>query len=389
MRMSDNLDDFNKKLKEDQEIEKAIELNERRKILAEKDLTLKEHRTELDLSILIKNSAELEQAKTVSFDKLTPEEVAHLVKENDEYMEAAKHAMNFINKEFRGKVPYFRKNLILVLADTGGGKSTAVANIVYETMTQVNPATGKVGKVLVITNEEAAEDFYNRITCFIKGWNYTKHNEFNDEQRKTFSEFIPKLSRDGRLTVIGDTYQGIPGWTRTIEGIETIFNNLIRDGVRYDAVIIDYYQNVASSKNDPRLDINKCQEKLADSLDKFKNSYPAPIIIMAQINKRKDEEDTTPFNVRIKGRKILCDKATFICELVPDHKRLKSTWVIHKSRFTGSVGEYIETGFDRGKFVPYDERFQLSISAIVNKNIERELGKKLPNGISEKEGKDE
>lgn len=369
--MSKELDDFNAAL------EKADELERRKKALAEKDLTLKEHRVGLDLDILVKNSNEIEQAKTISFGQVSQEEIEKLVRENDDYMEAAKHSMRFINKEFKGVVPYFRKNLIVVLADTGQGKSTAVANIAFETITHINPATGKAGRVLVLTNEEAAEDFYNRVTCHIKGWNYTKHDQFNDEQRQAFRDNIPILARNGRLTVIGNTYKGISGWTRTVDGMKTILENLTRDEDWYDVIIIDYYQNVTSSKTDPRLDIYKCQERFADMLDEFKTSYPAPIVVMAQINKLKDEEDTTPYNIRIKGRKTLCDKATFICELIPEHKLLRSKWTIHKSRFTGTVGQSVYTGFDRGKFIPYSLEFQANVSKIVDRNLEREKEQEL------------
>jgi hypothetical protein len=301
--------------------------------------------------------------------------------------------MRFINVEFKSIVPYFRKNLILVLADTGHGKSTAVASIAFETITHKNPATGKTGRVLVLTNEEAAEDFYNRITCHIKGWNYTKHDLFSEEQRKAFREFIPILAKDGRLTVIGNTYQGSAGHTRTPEGIENIFNNLIRDDEQYDAVILDYYQNVNESKVDARLDEWKCQAKLAGILDKFKNQYAAPIVVLAQVNKLRDEEDTTPYSIRIKGRKIICDKATFICELIPEHQLLRSKWIIHKSRFTGTVGQCIYTGYDRGKFVPYSVEFQKNVAKMVNRNLERdkeqELGVPGLHLVEKEEPKDE
>src|SRR5665213_4099829 len=99
--MSKEIDKLNEDAKKD------IELAKRKEILAEKDLTLKEHRVDLDLNALIKNTSEIEQAKNISFGRMTPEEIAQLVKENDEYMEAAKNSMRFINNEFKSKVPYF------------------------------------------------------------------------------------------------------------------------------------------------------------------------------------------------------------------------------------------------------------------------------------------
>lgn len=382
--MSDEIDDFNEKRKKD------LELAKRKEEVFEKDLTLKEHRVNRDLSELIRNTTELEQAKSVNFGCMTPETIAKLVLDNDEYMEAAKNGMLFINKTFRKLVPYFRKNLILVGGDTGDGKSTAVANIIYSTITRVNPATGKAGRVLVLTNEEAPEDFYNRITCLVKGWKYANHDQFSDDQRKDFREHIPIWAKNGRLTIIGDTYQGVPGWTTSVEGIETIFNNLLRDGNIYDAVIIDYYQNIRYSKVDPKADEYECQRKLSGFLDQMKLLYPGPIVVMAQMKKLVDNEDTTPFNVRLKGSKLICDKATFICEIIPERSLLRSRWRVWKSRFTEAVGKSEYTGYDRGKFVIYDEAFQKSVSGLVAKNMEidkeQELGfasKKDDNGGDE------
>lgn len=369
--MSKELDQLNV------EIEKDIDLDRRKKAVQEKDLTLREHRVTRDLRELEKNQAELEEAKSVSFGVMSQENVDQLVFDNREYMEAAKNAMTFINVEFKKIVPYFRKNLILVCGETGDGKSTTVANTVFSTISRINPATDKPGRVLLLTNEEAPEDFYNRITCLVKGWKYTNHNEFSDEQRRTFEEYIPKWANSGRLTIIGDVYQGIPGWTTTPEGIERVFQNLLRDGEIYDTVILDYFQNCTHSKEDPKLDEFMCQRKLASILDRMKLQYPGAIVVMAQIKKLKDDEDTTPFNIRFKGSKLICDKATFICELIPERQLLRSKWRVWKSRFTEAVGQSVYTGYDRGRFVPYSIEFQKNVAKLVEKNLERDKAEQL------------
>jgi KaiC/GvpD/RAD55 family RecA-like ATPase len=379
--MSEELDKIQKQR------ERELELHLREKAFKEKDLTLKEHRVDRDLNELIKNTTELAEGKKVNFGRMTQEDIEELVKSNDEYMKSAKNAMLFINPEFGKIVPYFRKNLILIAGDTGDGKSTTVANIIYSTITKKNPATGKGGKVLVLSNEEAPEDFYNRTTSLLKGWKYTNHDQFTDDQRKTFSEHIPFWAKNGRLTIIGDTYRGISGWTTTVEGIESIFDNLIRDGEHYDAIIIDYYQNVKKSKLNPKLQPWEVQVMLAALLDKMKLKYSGVIVIMAQMKRLTNDEDTTPFNIRLKGSKEICDKATFIAELIPERKMLRSKWVVWKSRFTEAVGKSIYTGYDRGKFVPYSIEFQKNTAKIVEKNLEREKEQEL--GIINQESKEE
>lgn len=366
--MSKELDELNAAIEKDDELER------RKKAVQEKDLTLREYRVGRDLEELEKNTAELEQAKNVKFSRMSSTNVEQLRKDNEEYMAAAKHAMTFINKEFKKAIPYFRKNLILIGGDTGDGKSTTVANLIFSTITQKNPATGKACRVLVLSNEEAPEDFYNRVTCLVKGWKYTNHDQFTDEQRKTFDEWIPKWAGSGRLTIIGDVYEGIPGWTTTPEGIETMLNNVINSSEEpYDVVIIDYYQNVTYSKTNPKFDEFQCQRKLSNMLDQMKRRYPGPIVLMAQMKRLADDEDTTPFNVRLKGSKLICDKATFISELIPERRLLRSRWKVWKSRFTESIGDSLYTGYDRGKFVPYSLEFQANVAKLVNANAERDM----------------
>lgn len=355
----------------DAKMQKDLEMDRLRKEVQEKDLILKEHRVTRELNELVKNKSDLEMGKNVSFGTLSDEKVINLVREVDEYLDAAKKPMLFINSEFKKVVPYFRKNLILVGGDTGDGKSTSVANLIYSTITKINPATGKTGRALVLSNEERPEDFYNRVTCLIKGWKYVNHDEFTEEQRVVFRNNLPILAKNGRLTIIGDVNDGISGWTTSPEGIEQVFENLMRDKEFYDVVIIDYYQNVNQSKDNPKLDEFACQRKLANILDQMKLRYPAPIVLMAQMKRPEDEEDSTPFNVRLKGSKHICDKCTLIIEITPDRPRLRSKWKVHKGRFTESVGQTVYTGFDRGRFVPYDDDFKKRVSAIVNKNLEK------------------
>ena len=303
-----------------------------------------------------------------------------MVASMDEYMKAAKNCMSFVCDAFKGLVPLFRKNLLLILADTGGGKSTVVANIAWQAVSTINPATSKKGRVLVLTNEEVSEDFYARVSCLRNKWAYVKHHEFTEQQKNTFLEDIKILSDNG-LSVIGDTHEGVSGMTSTFEGIEMIFENLIRDRKHYDVIIIDYYQNVASSKMDPRLGPYECQERFAQLLDKYKNIYPAPIVLMAQINKPKDDEDTTPYNIRIKGRKVICDKATYTVELRPNYKICYTAWTVHKSRFTGTTGDVIKTGFDRGRYVPWSKALEAKAAQTLIEQLEEKEADKLPPGV--------
>lgn len=378
--MSETKDETMKKLEE------LAKFEARKKELQAKELTLKERRVENDLNRLNKNDHDLEVAQKTNFGGMTQEQIEHTQRESEEYIEAARECMVFINDSFEGAVPYFRKNLIFIGAPTGDGKSTTVANVVSSTMRQTNPKTGKRRRVLVITNEEKSEDVYNRVTCLAKGWHYTNHNKFTDEQSETFSKYIPLLAKDGWLTVVDDAFGSTPdnpigGVTTSIEGIETIFESLIRNGEYYDAVLIDYYQKVQFSKNNPRMNEWEVQSQLAGILDKYKNLYPAPIILLGQIA-RPDRENTIPFKIRIEGRKVILNSCTAALEMMADRENLRTEWVVHKSRFNENVGNSFHTGYKSGRFVKYTSEFQSEINQMKERKeaatFDKKVGLTLP-----------
>lgn len=345
-------------------------IDAKQKELKGKKLIIEERRVNSEMDRLVQNDRDLEIAKGTNFGALSDEQIEKLRKDNLDYIEGAKNSMRFINKTFDGIIPFFRKNLILIGGKTGEGKSTTVANIVRETITQPNKKTGKRRKVLVITNEEKSEDVYNRVTCLANGWHYTNHDKFTPEMIHTFDKMIPVLAAGGLLTVVDNTYNGSNGMTTTLEGIQTIFENLIRDNIEYDAVIIDYYQNIKHSKNNPQMNEYEVQALLANFLDRMKNEYAAPIIVMAQV--KPPDEAETPFEFRIKGRKVICDPATLIMEMVAHRADLKTEWIIHKSRFTEAIGAHIMTGYDRGRFVEYSVDFQTKVAKIKEERQLRE-----------------
>jgi KaiC/GvpD/RAD55 family RecA-like ATPase len=244
-------------------------------------------------------------------------------------------------------MPFFRKNLILIGALTGSGKSTATANITLATILQGE-------RVLVITNEETPDDVYGRVVALIKGWAYTKHENFSDEQKQITKEMIPILAQ--RLVVIDHNYKGLSDFTTSIEGIQGIFDSLLKNDTKFGCIIIDYYQNVASSKQNPSATTNEISERFAKMLDKFKNEYPAPIVLLSQLMPTNPKSPAA-FRDRIEGRKIITNVATCAVELRANREQGCSEWIFHKSRFNEFIGKSVTTGFQRGKYVKYDANF--------------------------------
>ena len=319
-----------------------------------------EDRIETQYDDLTKRNLETNINESISLVNMSPEKIMQIAEEGDEYLKLARDAKPFINNDFVGMVPYFARNVILAGAPSGNGKSTICANLAYHAL-----LLGQ--KILVISNEEASIDVYNRITCLIKGWAYTEHSNFTQEQLDTFKAMIPKLAK--KITVVDDNFQKVQGQTTTIEGVEAIFESLIRDKAEYDVIIFDYYQNITTSTKFPMWSDWKCQERFAKYLDSFKKRYNAPVIVLAQLSDNLDE----PFKQRIEGRKIIYNTSTCAIEITAEREHLRTAWTIRKSRFASGVGETIHTGFDRGKYVLYTPEF----ANVAQQNIERRAQNKL------------
>jgi hypothetical protein len=353
-------------------IHKTAEIEKLKAETAEKRVLLDSKTVDARLKSAIQNEKEIELAKKASYGALSKEEVKEIVRDNDDYMESAQKPMMFICSSFNEIVPFFRKNMILVAAKTGEGKSTAVANIAYSCLIGKDPTTGKTLRTLVITNEEKREDFYNRITSLIKGWHYTNHSKFTKEQRAEFSRMIPILASSGRLTVIDNNHGGSHGVTTSIDGIEALFNSLLENKEYYNVVLIDYYQNIISSKLNPTIDQYKIQERFARLVDNFKNNYPAPIVVMSQLRSQSEKDKDTPFQIRIMGSKSILVPCTFAVEMVVDRKNLRTQWIVHKSRYTEGMGKKFWTGYEKGKFIEYNTAFAEKVQRM---QYEREANK--------------
>lgn len=363
----------------------------RKEALQEQKLILEEARTRQALEKHLQTERELQAAKGISFTVPTNDYLVQLQQEIDDYLIAAKNPMTFMfpsTKDYQGfdkMVPWFRKNLIFIGAKTGEGKSTAIANIILGTISHPDPITGRPRRVLVLTNEEKAEDVYNRVTCLIKGWAYVNHNQFTDEQRKIFKEYMAKLMALG-LVVVDNGYGGVPGNTTTIEGVRNVFERIHADPIKFDAILIDYYQNVRSSKLNPRMNQFEVQEEFANLCDRYKNLYPAPILVVGQV-KPPDAQDT-PFEVRVKGSKEISVKATVTIEMMADRKMRRTAWHCHKGRFTESVGQSFFTGYDKGRFVPYTPEFQTKALQLKEKQEANKWNKKSAEDLAAKMSKE-
>lgn len=326
--------------------------------IREKEKELFTNRIEIEYNEMLKRKEEELKAKTIDLSKRDVDRINKIQSDNQEYLERARGSKVFINDDFKGKVPYFARNIILIAAETGEGKSTTCANLSAHALMQGQ-------KVLVLTNEENVSDVYNRVTCLIKGWSYSNHENFTNEQIQVFSKYINVLSH--RLTVIDDAFNDSIGQTTSLEGVETILSNLVENKIKFDVVILDYYQNIDKSITVPSLKDWEVQGRMAKFFDKFKNAYDAPLIILAQ---KKQNSDNMSFKESIEGRKAILNIATCAIEMKADRENRRTSWTIKKSRFVEAVGSAVYTGYKKGKYVPYTKEFQNEVA--IWKNAEKD-----------------
>jgi len=251
----------------------------------------------------------------------------------------------FIFDEMSDFVQLSAGSLALICSSTGSGKSTIAANI-------TKGLIDKGKRVLIIVNEEESDDVGVRVSCLDMGVSIHKYKikgGLTEEERETVITNMVSLSKD-RISICGLDFKGDSRITTSPEGMKAL---LTRATDKFDAVIIDYYQNVNTSIAQPGIRAHEANEMFANDLDYFKNSIGCPIILMAQI-RRGD----TDYKERLEGRRLILNKATDIFELKTDKAGSRSSLIVHKDRWLGQNGEERFLGYKGGAYVPYTARFE-------------------------------
>jgi archaellum biogenesis ATPase FlaH len=308
---------------------------------------IKEVRTNSQFNKIVENEAKKQAMDGLSLFSKPAEYYEKLNQENVEYLENAAASPEFLTDDFSDIVPFFEKNLIIIGAKSGEGKSTISANIALGTIQQNKHC-------LMITNEEVDTDVFNRVTCLLKGWPYNNHKSFTKEQVKTFGDNYVLLGK--RLSVINDMSNGTGGTTTTIQGLKGILDKVIASEIKPGCIIIDYFQNINE-------DIDAIGEgeyfvlkKVASLLDKYRKYVGCPIVVMVQMKAESDE--SSDFKFRIEHCKEIYTKSTCALEVKADRENRRTVFSVRKARFTDSLGKDVHVGFDRGRYVKYDHAFR-------------------------------
>lgn len=323
-----------------------------------KQAELTKFKTEAQYEDMLRNKRSLEQLGSLSVEHMSEEEMDRISQEGTDFINASRNRFGFIidTPAFNHISPMFAGNLIMIGAVSGRGKSTITANVIYGMAIQ-----GK--RALVLSNEETAALVYQRVACLHLGLDITKKSEFTEDQIKAIEINSKKFAK--RITVIDDNKSGLSGVTTSIEGITHVFDKLLESPVKYDAIVLDYWQGVSASKKMPGAKAWEVQQRLSDYLDQFKNKYPAPILIMSQMHP-EDKNTDKGFEERIKGSKAIYVRSTIAFEVKANFPLRMSEWVIHKSRYfpIPPADGSLKVGWERGKFVPYTAEFKSKMEDI-------------------------
>jgi hypothetical protein len=279
-------------------------------------------------------------------------EPGSISKSNDEYITAIKNRLPFINPSLSEFICLGGKTVYLIGGCTGQGKSTTVGNI-------ITPVIDVGKRVLVLTNEEAREDVYNRVACqrLGKSFRLFKKGDLHQDENAAINREAEQLQES--LTVISTEFKNNPDFVTTPQGVAAIFEKFAPS---HDLVILDYYQNInhsIASVGDSRPDPWVHQEKFAYWLNSFKNKFGKPIIIFSQL-KRPTKNEAYAFEDRVMGRKYIATVSLVHLEVRPDTTEYTTSFICHKDRFWGMGGQQVVMGFDwtTSRLVDYDDAFQ-------------------------------
>lgn len=321
------------------------------------------HRIDSQLEYIERKKAEIERLSKIDITALPESYFDKMDEEHDRMIQSLTNRMPFINPDLTEFVPFSYPNLLLIGGKTGHGKSTTAANIVYSLLNDVN-AAGQPRKVLVISNEEMSINVLNRIICLEEGWNLNNIKSFSAQQHETLKVRRREISENGRLRVIDSDFPGFKDVTTSIEGIKFILENAYdkfkATGEAYDAIIIDYFQKITISKENPRLRPFDVLVEVTNFLDGFYKRYPAPVVIFSQI--KPESKDDSEFEHRVKLCKNIFVVSTHALEIIPDKRTLSTEFVCHKHRFSSDEnGTSVVVGWDKGFLVPYTEEFRMAV----------------------------
>lgn len=342
---------------------------------ADKKSHLQALRDETDELRLARMKAEEEQRRTqklpqLQFKRTKASEIKAAIAHEEGLL---KQSFDFLNPQLSKMVKCYPKQLMLIGARTGAGKSTTVAMVADSLI-----RSGK--KVLIISNEERQAAVFSRIVCQNQELSYYKKRKslFSPAEQQKFESAIDSVAE--MVEVIDSTHQGRPEFVTSADGLMEVLRAYASN---FDAIIIDYFQKVTTDTRTNGNDL-EAQAALAAELDLFKEEFHGPTIVFAQLHPSNKEK--AEFEGRLKGRKNILVVATDALELIPLSELYRTEVKCHKSRFDGQMnGKSMLFGYDRDlcRLIPSpdkDTAFQTKVVAWKAEQASAELMNESMNG---------
>lgn len=267
--------------------------------------------------------------------------------------------ITFINPSLSKVIPFTRENLYVICAYTGAGKTTVSANISY-------PLWKEKKKILILSNEESKQDILYRIACIEKG------HSFNDYKKGTMHKSVqleciklfPEIAK--YVKILDATYKN--NLTSKLEGIKKALEAVKKSD--YSAILIDYYQLIQKSIEDPSRSRYDVLNDLRIHLQGYIQSSSIPVVMFAQLHSLSKRAGVD-LDQRVKECPAILDSATVVLEVVPDFEEKTTNILVKKDRF-GCTGAKITVAFDKGRFVDMTDEHrtkmkQQQISDILDK----------------------
>ena len=264
--------------------------------------------------------------------------ISKMYQDISSYNKMLKQKITFINPALSAAIPFTRENMYLICAYTGNGKSTIAANISH-------PLWKEGKKTLVISNEEPQQDVMYRIACLELGYNFNdyKKGTMPMQHQKECALLFPEISK--YVKVIDVNYKN--GLSTKIEGVKNAL--LAVKHADYSAVMIDYFQLIQYSVEDPQRSRYNVLNDLRIWLGQYIRSSNIPVVMFAQLHSMA-KRTNVELDSRIKECPGILEPATVVLEVVPDFENKTTTFLIKKDRF-GFQGMRVECGFSKGRYV--------------------------------------
>jgi|GEM_PF-4116067 len=301
---------------------------------------------------IIKGEADKSDAMAVSFDDIdsfgNKDSLREMIKRVAAYNKMLSERITLVNESLTATVPFTRENLYLFCAYTGSGKSTVAANISY-------PLWKQNKKVLVISNEESAQDVIMRIACLEHGSSFNDYKKglMSKEEQMELFKLFPSIS--DYVKVVDVNFKN--GITTKLEGVKNALSAVKTS--QYSCVLIDYYQLIQYSVEDKSRTRYDVLNDLRIWMGQYIKDSNIPIVLFVQLHSTGKKGGVKEMDARIKECPAVVEPATVIIEVVPDFETKTSAFLIHKDRF-GAQGKKIICPFEKGRFLrqPDDvERF--------------------------------